>query len=458
MKTTKKRVNDSTKILMIGCTFLMTVSFILGIVLVTQSKRSMTVLMRQQMMNAVKAAAASLDGDLLEAMTAEDVESNSEAFQAVLSTLNLFQSNMDMKYIYAVKHLGGTGFVFIVDQDPVAPGKFGEPVIYTDALYQASQGIATVDEKPFSDRWGKFYSAYCPVLDSQGGVAGIVVADYDAEWFDEQIAISAASILFIVALSLLVAAGITVMILNHFRRKIHALHKEITELSEEVDALNQEILPAPDYPSGPDFHGASKKAEAVPSASSFDALGEKLLQAHDALKQYVTHMHEQDYVDALTGVGNRAAYLEMAKSMELQMLQQTADFSLAVFDVNDLRTVNRELGMNVGDQMLVDTATLLLQLFDSAHVFHVGSDEFIVLLDTSSAEEIQGLMARFARKLDTFNAVERKYKKTLSISTGIASHVPGQDRNCSEIYKRADEDLSRKKALYYQQAGDRRKN
>ena len=75
-----------------------------------------------------------------------------------------------------------------MDTDPVAPGHYGDEVEFTDALAKAGKGTAAVDEKPYTDQWGEFYSAYSPVLDSQGNVAGIVVADFSADWFDGQLA------------------------------------------------------------------------------------------------------------------------------------------------------------------------------------------------------------------------------------------------------------------------------
>ena len=57
-------------------------------------------------------------------------------------------------------------FVFSVDPTIEDPGEFGSPVMYTDALYKAANGTAAIDEEPYSDAWGKIYSAYSPVFDS----------------------------------------------------------------------------------------------------------------------------------------------------------------------------------------------------------------------------------------------------------------------------------------------------
>ena len=113
MSKTKKKMSYTTKYLLIACTFLLTVSILLGIVLTMQSKLAMTVLIRSRMLDASNTAAAFLDGDLLKSITAVDEEDNTENYQTVMKTLTMFHENMDMAYIYTVKSLGGKNFVFV---------------------------------------------------------------------------------------------------------------------------------------------------------------------------------------------------------------------------------------------------------------------------------------------------------------------------------------------------------
>ena len=75
---------------------------------------------------------------------------------------------------------GNGNFSFSVDPAPDDPGEFGAPVVYTEALYKASLGIPSVDEVAYTDAWGRFYSAYSPVFNSNGKVAGIVATDFSA--------------------------------------------------------------------------------------------------------------------------------------------------------------------------------------------------------------------------------------------------------------------------------------
>ena len=55
-----------------------------------------------------------------------------------------------------------------MDLDQYTPAGYGDSVEYTKALAMAGTGTADVDEVPYSDAWGEFYSAYSPVMDSSG--------------------------------------------------------------------------------------------------------------------------------------------------------------------------------------------------------------------------------------------------------------------------------------------------
>ena len=471
MSKKRKKLNDTTKYLLIACFFLLTMDFLLGIVLTTQSKKAMTNLIRNRMLDAAKIAGATLskDADVLSFLRDEGPDNHPEETQAVLDSLLLFKNNMDMKYIYTIKYKGGKDFVFLIDADPIDPGQYDESVVYTDALFQAAnQRIPTVDEKPFTDRWGIFYSAYCPIFDSLGELVCIVAVDYDAQWYDDLIAMNTASILIITVLSLLFGAFIIITIANRFNKKIRALYNEVTALSEEVQTLNLEMAPPADFEDNPSLWRLLRKqkkpkkkedldSEEISMSHTVDAIGDKIRQTHLDVKQYVSYVREQDYTDPLTGVSNRTAYLELTRDVDLDIMDKVANFSMALFDVNGLRHVNDEYGLKYGDQMIADVATLLLRVFDAEDVFRIGSDEFVVLKNGTTPEEMNESVQKLTDVVNRFNETEKTYEMTLSFTSGIAAFDAGQDHSCSDVFKKATKVLSQNKALYYRQEGDRRK-
>ena len=120
-----------------------------------------------------------------------------------------YVDNIELEYIYCVKDRGDGTFIFTIDPTVDDPGVYGEEIVSTEALLQASKGIAAVDDVPYVDKWGRFYSAYSPVFDSDGNVAGIVAVDFSADWYDRQIS----NLVRITAIVIIVAFCISVAII-----------------------------------------------------------------------------------------------------------------------------------------------------------------------------------------------------------------------------------------------------
>ena len=161
----KKVVSGLTiRLAIIISVLLIATNVILGVVLVNNSRATMKSLIDNRMLDIAKTASSMLNGDVLKSLKKED--KGQPNYQEVNDILAHFQDNIDLKYIYCVTDAGNGNFVFSVDPTIEDPGEFGTPVEYTDALFTASKGSAAVDDKPYEDAWGKFYSAYSPVCDS----------------------------------------------------------------------------------------------------------------------------------------------------------------------------------------------------------------------------------------------------------------------------------------------------
>ncbi|MBQ9491022.1 MAG: diguanylate cyclase [Lachnospiraceae bacterium] len=446
MSKGKKRISTATKYLVLACTFLLAINLVLGIVLTSQSKKGMTALLQSKMLDAANIAAASMDGDLMASISSQDAQTGSENFQKALSSLRLFLDHMDMKYIYAVKHVSGQSFVFLADPDPIDPGQFGEPIVYTKALEKASQGIASVDENPFSDRWGKFYSAYSPVYDSEGNLVCIIGVDYDAAWFEDMIAMHTASILIICTLSVLIGAFIVLLISNRFQRRFRILSDELSSLSDEVNALNKEMAPPEEFHAKPSRQPAEAEEDSPSHVGTFDAQENKIKQTRQDMRQYASYVHEQDFTDPLTGVGNKMAYQELTRDMDLKIADGVADFCIAMFDVDGLRQINDEYGLNAGDQVIFDTATLLLQAFRPETIFRIGSDEFIVLAQDFTAKDLEHSLNVIETAQRKENSQKDATKQTPSLAKGVAFFDAKQDHSCNDVLKRANKMLKQNKA------------
>ena len=208
----------STKIIIMVECILLVSSILFCSVSIYRSRVGIRKAIQQRMLDIANCAAGSVSGEVMKNFTEDQV--GSVAYNNVYDTLTIFRDNVELEYVYCIKEDTPGNFIFIMDTDPVSPASYGDSVEYTEALAQAGRGTASVDEVPYTDQWGSFYSAYSPVFDSTGKVVGIVVADFSSDWFDGQLASQTRSMVLgyavILLFSLLFAGVLSFLIVKPY--------------------------------------------------------------------------------------------------------------------------------------------------------------------------------------------------------------------------------------------------
>ena len=208
----------STKIIIMVECILLVSSILFCSVSIYRSRVGIRKAIQQRMLDIANCAAGSVNGEVMKGFTEETV--GSVAYNNVYDTLAVFRDNVELEYVYCIKEDTPGNFIFTMDTDQVSPASYGDSVKYTEALAKAGMGTAAVDEVPYTDQWGSFYSAYSPVFDSTGKVVGIVVVDFSSEWFDGQLTAQTKSMVFgyvvILLFSLLFAGVLSFLIVRPY--------------------------------------------------------------------------------------------------------------------------------------------------------------------------------------------------------------------------------------------------
>lgn len=443
----KGKIGQRSRYIIIILLFLVVVNVTLGFVLTRQSNKALASQIQGRMLDISNTAADMLDGDDLKRFTAEDKDT--EKYKSALRTLACFRDNIELEYIYCIRDMGDKQFVFTIDVDEDDPGEFGSPVVYTDALYTASLDTAAVDKKPYEDAWGKFYSAYSPVYDSTGKVAGIVAVDFSAEWYENQLAGQTWTIIIVCALSLLAGAAIVVLLTEQSRKKYRQLYGQLNVLADNVGDLVREIgVEMPEESEASDRDSKRK-------GNDINDLGDKILSMQETLRREIANVHHQAYIDALTSVDNKAAYLDAVKRLDEDIQKGSAKFSVAIFDINGLKDINDNYGHEIGDLALIDEANIMIKVFGKENIYRIGGDEFIVLLPIDSVREMERLFQEADKAIEEENKIPKPYQNPLALSKGYAVYDKGKDAEYREVFKRADERMYQDKDAYYKRYPDK---
>lgn len=444
------KITGTTSFLILLICLLLLLNASFGILLTRQAGSALVELMQTRMLDIANTAAGMLDGDTLESITPAD--EGTSAYESIMHTLSGFQGNTDLWYIYCIRDMGDGSFVFGLDPSPEDPGEFCSPVVRTPALEEAARGTAAVDKVPYEDAWGVFYSAYSPVFDSAGHVAGIVAADFSAEWYESQLSTLKRTTVIVGAASMAAGGAVVAVLTARGRRRLRTVHRQLNALAGNIEELTNaigNIAPLSEQP--------ARTEPARYRGEDVDALGEKILIMQEELRTQIARIHEQAYLDGSTGVRSKAAYLDTVKNLEQRIEEKTAAFSVAVFDLNGLKEINDTCGHECGDLALADAAGALKKAFGSEAVYRIGGDEFIAVLQTASEAGITGCFAQLDDAIAEVNRTERRYRLPLGLSRGYAV-CTAEDEDYLTVFRRADRMMYGDKAAYYRTHGDRRKS
>ena len=151
--------------------------------------------------------------------------------------------------------------------------------------------------------------------------------------------------------------------------------------------------------------------------------------------------NEQAERDGLTGVKNITAYQKYEAILQEQIDNRTMDaFSIAVFDLNDLKIINDTLGHKVGDQYICDACNMICHIFKHSPVFRIGGDEFCTVLRDEDYNNRADLVAEFKEKIRK----NLTFKRAV-VAIGISTFRPADDIRVEDVFSRADEQMYKNK-------------
>ena len=153
---------------------------------------------------------------------------------------------------------------------------------------------------------------------------------------------------------------------------------------------------------------------------------------------------KQAETDALTGLYNQRYFHETLRREVLRAQRYERNLALILFDVDDFKSINDQVGHLAGDRVLAQAADRLREVVRNVDVpCRIGGDEFAVILPESSAADAEQLYRRVqsAMRGTAMGADDDR----LRLSAGIAEIQHGD--TAAGLFERADGALYRAKDL-----------
>jgi len=169
-----------------------------------------------------------------------------------------------------------------------------------------------------------------------------------------------------------------------------------------------------------------------------------------SMGQQFDQLRDLSFKDELTGVWNRRYFNRFLHRLIERASEQRRDLTLMVFDIDDFKIYNDRFGHPAGDEILQETAKLMVQSIRNHDVVaRIGGDEFAVIFwDNDEAprkpnshhpQDVLAAAKRFQQAVyaHRFPKLLDHAPGTLTISGGLAS-FPWDGRTPQELVDHAD--------------------
>jgi diguanylate cyclase (GGDEF)-like protein len=148
--------------------------------------------------------------------------------------------------------------------------------------------------------------------------------------------------------------------------------------------------------------------------------------------------------DALTGLFNQRFFQETLRREVTRAHRYQRKLTLIVFDLDDFKSINDQVGHLAGDRVLTQAADRLREAVRSVDVAcRIGGDEFAVIMPESAAEDGEQLFRRVHNSMR--GTALGPDEQRLRLSGGIAELLHGDTP--ASLFERADAALYRAKEL-----------
>lgn len=362
-----------------------------------------------------------------------------------------------IKYLYIVAHgdMNAEYDMYLVDDK--------ENPIYETGYYEEREAelrgvdIANLPEPTISHGdWGWLCSDFKPVFDSDGKCVCIVGCDIG---MDDVMAERQRLLLILVAGVLIftsvVLTAAFVFINKTIVTPLHSMTDEMKKFTPSENLSYQEAGVIDLNIKSHDeineiYQGIRDMQIHIIDYLKDKQKAEKDLRHKD---EQIDQLSIETYKDALTGVGNKAAYLKRVGELNRQQASENLEYAIVMVDINNLKAINDEHGHRAGDQYIKGCCHMICEVFKHSPVYRIGGDEFAVLLQDSDYVNRKKLCEQLRADYERTSA-QRDVSPWLRYSAAVGMAEKAADDNSVEfVFRRADEAMYRDKVRIKKQYG-----
>ena len=360
-------------------------------------------------------------------------------------------SNTYIKYIYVYKiSAEGCRVIFDLDTGIVEGDKPGKLVPFDKSLAPYVDDL--IAGKPIppiisDDEYGYLLTLYKPLYDVNGNCQCYAAVDYSMDILTDYIRAFIIKLiaLFIGCFIFISAMGL-VFVENHIILPINTMAYYAWNFSFDSEAARKKNI-------------AQIRSLKIKTGDEIENLYCALIRTTENILKYletlqrarsqvsdmilkVLEMDEIAHKDPLTGIKNKTAYAEEIAKLDKKISAGDVEFFIAMVDVNFLKRVNDTYGHERGNEYLINACKLVCSVFGEEHVYRIGGDEFVVIVEGEKVSLCKYFVTQFKAEMERKNSnpLLAAWEK-VSAAVGTANYQRGVDKTADEVFKRADKEM-----------------
>lgn len=148
----------------------------------------------------------------------------------------------------------------------------------------------------------------------------------------------------------------------------------------------------------------------------------RLVEVGAVLRMQSALMEEIARSDAVTGVSNRRGLMDDLVPEVYRALRYRRPLSLLLLDVDHFKLVNDRYGHQFGDQVLLETASLLQGAVRTSDlVARYGGEEFVVVLPETDLASAGRVAEKLRAAIESHDFEDEDRRARVTISVGVAT-------------------------------------
>ncbi len=366
-----------------------------------------------------------------------------EKYESEREKMRTYVSNMeDIKYLYIVAwDEDGTELdMYLLDADDVPLYETGYYEV-REAEFEGVDPRKTIQPVISEGDWGWLCSGFEPVYDHYGNLVCHVGCDVGME---EVMNARYRNLSYLIAATL----GVTVIALAG---AFLVVNRTVVSPLRSITSGMRKFRPS----SGSSYSDAGVIDLDIRSRDEIGDIYNEIRTMQIKITDYINditvitndnkvkdkeigEISKEAYKDALTGIGNKNAYMRMADQIGKDIADGTAEFAIVMMDVNGLKKINDSYGHVAGDNYLKGNCHIICEHFKHSPVFRIGGDEFVAILTgqdyVDRTKRVEELKASFKK---TCNDESLKPWERCSASVGMAE-LSSIDNTFDLVFRRAD--------------------